>query len=188
MRYLFRFLYYVKMIWKKWRARKKDQAEIILHEVNRALKRQETRNMVSMENVRMSYVRGQNALQSDMQRETEKVKQDAENNYRYKLKQLKIDHENEINALNKIISEARGKIKYAQEFWRRLYADSDSLHNIATVLKSKAMLLLEQRTADYQGITAQCEQLDLINRTLDKNSSAAEKLIFLQIENTEGEI
>jgi len=184
------------MIFKKLLARRKDQTEIINHEVSRALKRQELKNIDDMADMRMSYVRGQNSLQDDMQKETEKVKIDSKKNYDYQLNQLRLSYENRIKELNKIISEAKGKIKYAQEFWRKLYSDSDALHNISIVLKSKAMILLEnerdevaamitKRTEDYKGISAECEKLDGINRTLNKNTSEAEKLMFLQIEEKE---
>ena len=184
------------MIFKKLLARRKDQTEIINHEVSRALKRQELKNIDDMADMRMSYVRGQNSLQDDMQKETEKVKIDSKKNYDYKLNKIKSSYENKIKELNKVISDAKGKIKYAQEFWRRLYSESETLHNIAIVLKSKSMLLLQnekddaasmisKRAEEYKGIAAECEKLDSMNYKLNKNSSEAEKLMFLQIEEKE---
>ena len=179
--------------WKRWRARKQDQTEIILHEVNLALKRQEFQHISNIESIRMENFKSQNQLQDDLQKEIEQVKIKQRKILLQKLSRQQQSYDLRIQKLNDKISEGESKVKFAQEFWRKLFSDSDDLHNIAIVLMSKAQVLLEnerdevailvqKRAEDYKGIAAEYEKLDLINRKLNKMSGEAEKLISLNVE------
>jgi len=175
---------------KKWLARKKDQEAIVLAEVRAALRKQEVEHTKETDLMRLETFNIKNTFEAKLNEELQRLLKAKDQECKTEINLLKEEHKLSELTHNAETQELKEKIKFAQKFWRDLYADKDELYNLAIVLHSKSEIDLKterdelqnrvtQKADDMKRIVACLQQIENLSRRIDKRNEFGEKLLNL---------
>lgn len=178
------------MFMKRWLARKRDFEEIIQYEVSKALRKMEDKFMSEMDELRMKQHRQLNDIQVNLNKETTIANEQLKKEYKMQEAKLVRDHETEIRKLKTALFEQEAKVAFAQDFWRKIYSHKDELLNLATMLQSKAVTMMQHEHSEFQKIMIEnsrqvqdiniaVQKIEILNKRIEKAKPEAEKLMMM---------